>query len=72
MTLSGTDTVYYVVTAINGNVESFSNTIPAAATAYAFEFGKVTSSTGQVWMQLFDKPYKQLHRLPQPMIGLFH
>ncbi|CAC9435438.1 hypothetical protein [uncultured Gammaproteobacteria bacterium] len=50
MTLSGTDTVYYVVTAINGNAESLSNTIPAAATAHAFEFGKVTSSTGQVWM----------------------
>jgi hypothetical protein len=46
MTLSGTDTVYYVVTAINGNAESLSNTIPAAATAHAFEFGKVTSSTG--------------------------
>jgi hypothetical protein len=50
MTLSGTNTVYYVVTAINGNAESLSNTIPAAATAHAFEFGKVTSSTGQVWM----------------------
>jgi hypothetical protein len=31
MTLSGADTVYYVVTAINGNAESLSNTIPAAA-----------------------------------------
>ncbi|CAC9519168.1 hypothetical protein [uncultured Gammaproteobacteria bacterium] len=50
MTLSGTATVYYVVTAINGTVESFSNTTPVAATAHAFEFGKVTSSTGQVWM----------------------
>jgi hypothetical protein len=37
MTLSGTDTVYYVVTAINGSAESLSNTIPAAATAHAFE-----------------------------------
>ena len=50
MTLSGTATVYYVVTAINGTVESFSNTTPVAATAHAFEFGKVTSSTGQIWM----------------------
>jgi hypothetical protein len=46
MTLSDTDTVYYVVTAINGNVESFSNPIPAAATAHAFKFGQVTSSLG--------------------------
>ncbi|VVH58895.1 hypothetical protein BSPCLSOX_1674 [uncultured Gammaproteobacteria bacterium] len=50
ITLSGAATVYYVVTAINGNVESFSNPIPAAATAHAFKFGQVTSSTGQVWM----------------------
>jgi hypothetical protein len=32
MTLRGTATVYYVVTAINSSVESLSNTIPVAAT----------------------------------------
>jgi hypothetical protein len=32
ITLSGTATVYYVVTAINSSVESLSNTIPVAAT----------------------------------------
>jgi hypothetical protein len=32
MTLSGTATVYYVVTAINGSTESLSNAIPVAAT----------------------------------------
>jgi fibronectin type 3 domain-containing protein len=32
ITLSGTATVYYVVTAINGSTESLSNAIPVAAT----------------------------------------
>ena len=50
MTLSGAATVYYVVTAINGSAESLSNPIPVAATAHAFKFSQVTSSTGQVWM----------------------
>jgi hypothetical protein len=32
------------------SVAVISNPIPAAATAHAFKFGQVTSSTGQVWM----------------------
>jgi hypothetical protein len=54
--LSGAPSFFYVVPTTIVIFEFFSTPMPAAATAHAFKFGQVTSSTGQVWM---DRKYAE-------------
>jgi hypothetical protein len=47
LTLSGADTVYYVVTAINGNAESLSNTFHALQNERGFAMLYLRENTTQ-------------------------